>query len=332
MSLLEEIERCIKYFDEISSANLISYIALRGSSILELKARGEAEFAKEKENLIEDVCTKFTVKPDHIGRMIDEWSRALVANGYHVKVCEVEAVSRVIVGVSEVFGQVPFEVGLFFDPVLNVPYIPGSSLKGALRHALEDLVRVKHVGNAEELVSTVFGSEKVAGLVGVSDAYPVSLGVNGRLFEPDVVTPHYPSAMTELDVKPNPVPFLTIAPGVRFRFLVFFNKEIYSYEHDRRAEKDRRRRIAKLGIVSSEELRSTRTEENIEDILRYAVHYDDKDLGEAIKEKGLKSVNAVPWVDIAVLYAFARGVGAKTSLGYSRFKLIQYKALKEGES
>ncbi|MFN7106488.1 MAG: hypothetical protein ACK4M3_07920, partial [Pyrobaculum sp.] len=40
------------------------------------------------------------------------------------------------------------------------------------------------------------------------------------------------------------------------------------------------------------------------------------------------TVDVLPLVDKAVLYAFARGVGAKTSVGYSRFRLVNYAAVK----
>ena len=312
--------------------NLWSLMSLQGAIIEAMEAQA-IDVAKEKIKLLDEICKlPFQHVINRAREIIDEWSLALIANGYRVKVCEVEAVSRVIVGASEDFGQVPFEVGLFFDPIFNVPFIPGSSLKGALRHAFVDLVERKYGEYSEKLADIVFGSEDAAGLLGVSDAYPISLGVNGRLFEPDVVTPHYPSATTELNVKPNPVPFLTIAPSVRFRFLIFSNKEIYGYEHVWRARASQKRRVAKLGIVSSEKLGSVKTEGGGDEVLSYAVHYDREDLGEALKRRGLGSINAIPWIDRVVLYAFARGVGAKTSLGYSRFKLIQYKAVKEDES
>ncbi len=311
--------------------NLWSLMTLQGAIIEAMEAQA-VDVAKEKIKLLDEIC-----KPplQHVinraREIINEWSLALIANGYRVKVCEVEAVSRVIVGASEDFGRVPFEVGLFFDPIFNVPFIPGSSLKGALRYAFVDLVERKYGRkDAEKLANEVFGSKNVAGLVGVSDAYPVSLGISGRLFEPDVVTPHYSFAATELDVKPNPVPFLTIAPGVRFRFLIFFNKEIYGYEHELRArvyQKKGGREVAKLGTVDSEKLGSLMAGEGVKKVLSYAVHFDAKDLGEAMEKRRLRSVDAVPWIDRAILYAFARGVGAKTSLGYSRFKLVMYKAV-----
>jgi len=312
---LEDLVSCINIcVRDTKEANLLSYVSLNGISILILKTQNSEEYTVKKRNLIKKLSVEFNPNLGRLRKLISVWIRAIVANGYYVKICEIESVSRTAVGVSEAFGQVPFEVGLSFDPVLNVPFIPGSTLKGALRHSLRELV--EHRCNSsgarvkpEDVVNEIFGSQRKTGLVGVTDAYPVSLSNDGRLFEPDVVTPHYPRAETELDVKPTPVPFLTIAPGVRFRFLLFFNKKIYG-------EAGRR-----VGTVADKELGSR----PIDDILGYAVHYGGE-LSEVLKRSGGVSINIVPWVDRAVLYAFAKGVGAKTSLGYSRFRVVLYRA------
>jgi len=312
-----------------NAENLWSYITLKGAYILSLKLRGEGRHAEEKRKLLEDItiATK-NLDLDHIKEYLQSVRKALLANGYRVKVCKVGASSRVLVGASEALGKIPFEVGLFFDPILNVPFIPGSSLRGAFRHALKALLERggRNEKEAEKIAETIFGSTEWSGLVGVTDAYPIKPGINDYLFEPDVLTPHYPEAKTELDVSPNPVPFLTIARGVEFEFYIYFNKEIYR-EESKRLGQEAKRRYAELGVVSTHELKNARNT-SLDNVVRYAVFSGD--LAEAVrklKSMGIDVANVIPWIDRAVLYAFARGIGAKTSTGYSRFEVIEYRSI-----
>ncbi len=315
------LENVINNIDNVAKdlreANIFSHMVIKGMNVLYLKFASQGKYEEERRNLLERLAREFKPNLDYIERIIHTWASALKSNGYLVKVCVIKARSRCLIGVSEAFGKIPFEVGLAFDPVLNTPLIPGSTLKGAFRHALLNLVERRYGRKkAEEIVNEVFGSREGVGLVGVTDAYPVSLGIGGRVLEPDVITPHYPGAKTELDVKPNPILFLTIAPGVRFKFLIYFNKNIFKWEADRRGGK------RGIGIVRDNELRL----KNV-DVLSYGVHYGS-DLGEAIKRLGKISIEVVPWIDRAVLYAFAKGVGAKTSLSYSRFEVIRYESVR----
>ncbi|MEZ0346279.1 MAG: type III-B CRISPR module RAMP protein Cmr6 [Infirmifilum sp.] len=282
--------------------NLFTYLTLEGRRVIENKIKGlDREYAEGKRRLLEDVVSATRNYPGVLRSesLLRGVLEALQAYGYSLKVCRVKAQWRVLAGAGGVFGKIPFEVGLSFDPVLNLPYIPGSSLKGAFRDALFRLAeKEKGLKKAEEIADCVFGSNDSVGLVGVTDAYPVALGVDGLLFEPDVLTPHYPGAKDELDVSPNPVPFLTVAREVQFEFYVYFNSELRRKLSDERPGGDH-----KLECVE---------------------HILEEDLMEAVSKRG-GDVNLVPLVDRAVLYALARGVGAKTSLGYSRFELVEYK-------
>ncbi len=316
------------------SYNLLSYVTLRGTYIMCKKAKGY-NINDDKRRLLEEVCRNFKIEAsDYVKRNLKEVEEALLANGYYVKVCKVKAISRVIVGTSESFAQVPFEVGLFFDPVLNVPFIPGSTLKGAFRQALEELIRREITDNsqAKEIADIIFGKEGLSGLVGVTDAYPVKSGEGGRLFEPDVLTPHYPCAKTELDVKPNPVLFLTIAPGVEFQFYVYFNKETYGLKYvfsQKMRELHKKRRLRRLGTVRYQDLAKSEVIKAAEALDR-ALYHDELvlDLSEALQRCNKPSANIIPYVDRAILHAFARGIGAKTSVGYSRFTIVEYKSLR----
>lgn len=281
-------------------ANLYSYITLKGTWILCLKLAelshverksicprsnksgdttkkeyaGEKYTASRERLLVEISKNSGEIAKSLFGfikKSLDETRDALKANGYMVKECQIMSSYRVIAGVEEPIGKIPFEVGLFLDPLLGIPYIPGSSLKGAFRHGLEA------IENSDK-ASWLFGSEEGIGLVGVTDAYPVKVeNAAGRLFEPDVITPHYPGTSTELDVKPTPATFLTIAPGVVFKFYIFYKEKAREY------------------------------------------------VLEGGASDGAPTLNKLRLIDRAVLYALAKGVGAKTSVGYSRFELISYK-------
>ncbi|MEM4639450.1 MAG: type III-B CRISPR module RAMP protein Cmr6 [Thermofilum sp.] len=281
--------------------NFFSYVVMIGFGILLEK---DDEKAADKRVLLETLCSTFSQFPlNHVQKHLECVEEALLLNGYRLKVCRMVTASRAVIGAGGSFGKVPFELGLSFDPILNVPYIPASSLKGAFRHALEEM-------RGRDVARLLFGGEREEGVVGVTDAYPVGIlkefqgrsekGSVVRLLEPDVLSPHYPETKgleTELDVKPKPVVFATIAPGVVFKFYLYYNRVLR----------------AKLGgrvADASSELNSKR-------------HIYEGDLA-AAKDA---TVDVLPSLDLAVIYALSRGVGAKTSVGYSRFELLEYRSV-----
>ncbi|AFA39115.1 CRISPR type III-B/RAMP module RAMP protein Cmr6 [Pyrobaculum oguniense TE7] len=108
-------------------------------------------------------------------------------------------------------------MGISWHPVLNLPYIPASSLKGAAR-AYAEVNNIRPCGKAPE---EVFGSPTGAGLVELTDAYPVKCG--DKLIEPDIINPHYreaEGAIGEADASPTPLLFPAVARGVVFRFFI----------------------------------------------------------------------------------------------------------------
>ena len=132
----------------------------------------------------------------------------------------------------------PLELGVVLHPVWLVPYIPGSSVKGALRSLLYSLL-VEHLGergveesdarrSAERCVAAFFGRSSDNALAGVGgvvayDAYPVRPGVRGLLVIGDVVTPHYGGDRVvemEHQAEPRPAQGVSVAEGTVFRFLV----------------------------------------------------------------------------------------------------------------
>ena len=159
----------------------------------------------------------------------------------------------------------PLELGVLLHPVWLVPYIPGSSVKGALRSLLYSLL-VEHLGergveerdarsSAEGCVSAFFGSsagESLSGIGGVVayDAYPVRPGVRGLLVIGDVVTPHYGRGdrvvEMEHEAQPRPAQGVSVAEGTVFRFLVGVDAD-YVVERLRKLARDEDREC--LGVL-----------------------------------------------------------------------------------
>ena len=323
------------------NVNLWSYVTLKGAYIESLKwiykqvsaSAGnnvENKIAEEKKKLIDEIVIR--AKRIDIGSVIQYLKsirEALIVNGYNVKVCRIKTSYRTLVGSGEPFGKVPFEVGLSFDPLMNVPIIPASSLKGSFRNALWSLLRKTMDDEyAERLSEIVFGSNEHSGLVGLTDAYPVEANEGGFILMPDVLTPHYPGAETELDVSPNPVPFLTVAEGVVFEFYIFYNKDIYQEESRKLGDKAKRKHAIVGDVTLDVLVKNSSTGNFIDDALRNSVfHGDLSEAIETLSKMGLNPAYIIPWIDRAVLYASGLGIGAKTSIGYSRFEVIEYRSL-----
>ena len=257
---------------------------------------------REKRKVLETVCKATKTLDKRLNEMntwLEELKVALVRLGYSVVEVEIKVATRAIIGASEKFGQLPFEVGLCFDPLLNLPFIPASSIKGAIRDAYIRLVAkdLQKKGKredeaykeAENEADYLFGSAGSEGahvsLVGFTDAYPVGAGDGGYLLHPDVLTPHYPRVRTELDVQPTPIVHMVIAPGTTFKFLAFYLKRGSGYSM-------RWEKLAETGLVR---------------VLNRSESLDPRSSLMLIR---------------AMIYAFLRGVGARTAVGYSRFHLV----------
>lgn len=159
------------------------------------------------------------------------------ANG---NVVRMENQSRFLCGVGY---QSSLEWGFQFDWTTGVPYLPGSSFKGAMVNYLEfchensqpnETIQLENDSWERKDVIKVFGSqggseisieESPTGEVVFFNVYPE----NFTGFEIDVITPHYKEYYESNGNAPpadiyNPVPiyFLTIAPGSKFLFLFRF--------------------------------------------------------------------------------------------------------------
>jgi CRISPR-associated protein Cmr6 len=127
--------------------------------------------------------------------------------------------SRLTIGTSD--PTLPLEISIYWDPILNLPYVPSSSIKGLVRAYLKSYVGQEFSG---ELLDRVFGTEVNSGLAVFTDAYPVKCS-GESLVEPDVVTPHYGEvreAIDEASSSPVPLVFPTVARGVTLAMIVAF--------------------------------------------------------------------------------------------------------------
>lgn len=122
----------------------------------------------------------------------------------------------------------PTEAGFIWHWTLGVPYLPGTSLKGALRAWLTHWKK----GEADQ-INELFGEADSSGqgrLI-IFDALPITS--SELKLELDVMNPHYAPYYDKMDdpnvlqisppadyYAPIPVFFLTVAPGQPFEFIV----------------------------------------------------------------------------------------------------------------
>lgn len=290
--LLNQLDKALH---SINKPNLWSYVSL--STLITLLEANERERVVRKRKALEFLVKNARVSKEMVERILIETENALKKSGYNVRRVKIKSVSPVLTGASEVFGKTMFEIGLYFHPFLNVPYISGPTIKGAVRAGAYDLLsRGLKPEKAEAECSRIFGDKECAGLVGFTDAFPVEEGSVGNkrfLLIPDVTNPHYVKASDELKVNPNPLVHPVVAPNTKFQFYVFF--------------REARGSARSLRILKLEESPSNLRGESFD--IAWIPQMDLTLLG---------------LVDQAVLYSFIRGVGAKTSLGYSRFEIVEY--------
>ncbi len=171
-------------------------------------------------------------------QLTSEIEKSLKSNGSPYLTIDAETTTNLIVGSATGPGALIYEIGLSWDPVLDLPVIRGSALKGVVRSWLEDYLETMEsdgeltADEREEMVNSLFGytstSSEENGQGSMStlmfyDAYPID--IKDRLLIPDIINPHYnttvnPSLRTELDVNPVPVVHLTVAPHVTFRIII----------------------------------------------------------------------------------------------------------------
>ena len=203
---------------------------------------------------------------------VDEAVKALEELGYQVVVNKnYLTLTPLAIGLRNPYTE-PLEIAIAWDPYMNLPYIPGSSLKGAVA-ALAYLRNSEWytllTGRAREPPAPPSPAapqrEQRASPVVFLDAYPVNV-LASSLLAVDIVNPHYREVegrISEPESSPTPLSFLVVPGGVAFRI---------------------------VACAAGRWLRSY---------------------------KGKPSFSEL---ETLIGQALSKGIGAKTSLGYGRFK------------
>ncbi len=219
--------------------NSLRYLTSRGSATRRIKYRGrmvdlERDF---KRRVLHDICLE-AYKCDNpellklfqtVRKMIDEIKEGLKSCGYETAELRVETRTKMLIGLSEeMFGRSIFEVGIIWDPYLNLPYIPGSSLKGAFRAYLE----LRGIKVQDHEIEDLLGMQTHVSNIVFVDSYPEQC--KDYLLIPEVTTPIYSEIegkVQETKAQPVPVIYPAINAGTRFRIVVGIRK---TYEKDER--------------------------------------------------------------------------------------------------
>ncbi|SFM73772.1 type III-B CRISPR module RAMP protein Cmr6 [Thermodesulforhabdus norvegica] len=176
--------------------------------------------------------------------LIDNACSAFKKLGYSELSFEAELRTALIVGLGNAS---PVERGFTLHWTMGIPYIPAESVKGVVRLAFlvekagEDDGFFKHWADEDGdyllAVRNLFGcpegrsqEDRVPshrGKVVFLDALPLDV----PKFTAEITTCHYGDYYAGLrgpaeDQNPNPVPFLAVAPGVRFRFVMLTAQEL----------------------------------------------------------------------------------------------------------
>ena len=203
---------------------------------------------------------------------VDEAVEALKELGYQVIVNKnYLTLTPLAIGLRNPYTE-PLEIAIAWDPYMNLPFIPGSSLRGAvaalayLRNSeWYTLLTGKARESPAQTGSIASQREQQASPVIFLDAYPVDM-FSSSLLTVDIVNPHYREVegrISEPESSPTPLSFLVVPKGVAFRIVV---------------------------CAAGRWLRSY---------------------------KGKPSFSEL---ETLIGQALSRGIGAKTSLGYGRFK------------
>lgn len=204
--------------------NFVSWVKMRFVELLKNSGKGAkaGRVRREERNVL--VGLKKGYSKDKVAGLLKkvESETELVIKGYRELGYEVvvdarfKLRTRLLVGVGDPYTSRVFNVGISWHPYYNIPYIPSSSLRGALRAASKYKgVCVEDFGKAGD------GGAGEASSIVVLDSYPVDC--DSHLLDVDIITPHYrepEGRVSEVEARPTPIPFLTVSPGTVFRFVI----------------------------------------------------------------------------------------------------------------
>ena len=246
-----------KYIDEIDAkllgnVNIVSWLRIlslryllyssKGQKGARIKFQGRVLSIKDfKRRLLEDICNELysqknkelKILLDRANKKMDYIKDALHQMNYSILDIPVRTVSKLIIGMSdEFFGKQIYDVGLTWDPYLNLPYIPASSLKGAFRAYLY----LKRITINDRVAEKLLGTTERVSYIVFTDSYPISLG-SRSLLTPEVTTPIYreiEGRIYESLAEPVPIIYPVINKDVTFRIIVGIKPEkVIKNEKDR---------------------------------------------------------------------------------------------------
>ncbi|RLI19241.1 type III-B CRISPR module RAMP protein Cmr6 [Candidatus Bathyarchaeota archaeon] len=229
MTSLQNLIRRVEIYSEEKTVNLQSYLNLGSieiNSIVEDRENVKRKIL-EKTLIIMRTIQMNENLPDVLKQRYIKLEKVYKTLDYKVRTIEAELLYRGLVGTNEGFGRLAFDFGLCWDSILQLPFFPSSSIKGATRVIADAVVEGNEdIGMriSKDDVERIFGYSEEGrasmGTVIFHDAYPVKPSDKGLILEPEVITPIYKGSGEEHLASPNPISFLTIARGVKFNFLL----------------------------------------------------------------------------------------------------------------
>jgi len=180
------------------------------------------------EELIREINKTFLDNSNGVlEHLLLEIGEVIKRNYEYVDRIKVKVEERLIIGTKNPFTNLSFETGTIIHPILGVPYIPASSLKGSFRSYVE----LKYGKSLENIcgleIENIFGESGEKGalaLITITDAYP--LGFETSLVEPEVTTPIYAREIREDKASPTPIIYPVVARKTIFVFYVAFRKDL----------------------------------------------------------------------------------------------------------
>ncbi len=168
-------------------------------------------------------------------KLAEEQTRALKEAGHVVMTGLFKLTTDGLVGIGEGPFKPIFEVGLTIDPVLGLPYYPGSGLKGAVRAYMENELGMN--------LDVLFGESGEGGhisLVTFLDALPVGCASGCgecSVYTGLITNPHYfkggKVVNTELEVVPVPITYIGISRCLTFRVTLGVNEDLFEVYRDK---------------------------------------------------------------------------------------------------
>ena len=235
----------------------------------------------------------------HLLKHLEKIAESLSSLGFSVAELFFRLDSQGLVGSGGGVFKPIFEVGLTVDPVLGVPYYPGSSIKGAVRGLTSEL----YGEDVEEILFGHSAGEKGSvGHVFFSDMYPVGCSRDEcSIFRGLVVNPHYykggEPVEDELQVKTNPVVHIGVSEGLVFG-LVIGTRPV--------SDKSRRKKLAEM-------LQNPRfgddNDMEVPGIIKKLASSDDLDLTTIIS--------------LLTMETLSKGIAARSNKGYNVFTPVE---------